>query len=119
MDDAFVTFRFAENFVRTGQFVWNIGEAPLEGVSTFLFTLILVPLVWVGADLVLAAKAIGILASHATLFVLCRMTAREHSEDVAFIPALLLASIPASGIHSVSGMETTLYLMFIALLMWR
>ncbi len=119
VDDAFITFRVSENLARTGQFVWNIGDAPLEASSTILLTLILVPFVWAGMDLVLVSKIIGIVAGHVTLIVLCYNAKEVYSKEAAFIPALLLAIIPAFGVHCVSGMETSLYLMCIALLLWR
>ena len=41
IDDAFVTFRYAENFVNGHGFVFNPGDAPVEGYSNFLWLLIL------------------------------------------------------------------------------
>ncbi|NHI88073.1 MAG: hypothetical protein EAX87_01045 [Candidatus Thorarchaeota archaeon] len=119
VDDAFITFRFAENLAKTGQFVWNIGDAPLEGSSTFFLTVLLAPFAFFGADLVVVSKFLGIISFHAILIVLNRITLQNFSREYAFIPPLLLAVIPASGVHSISGMETATYMLFIVLLIWR
>lgn len=40
-DDAYISFRYAENLVRHGDLTWNPGERPVEGYTNFLWTLLL------------------------------------------------------------------------------
>ncbi len=40
-DDAFISFRYAEHLAQGHGLVWNIGEAPLEGYTNFLWTLLM------------------------------------------------------------------------------
>ena len=39
-EDAFITFRFAENLALGHGFVWNIGEPPVEGFTNFLWVVL-------------------------------------------------------------------------------
>ena len=40
LDDSFVTYRYAENLVHSGQLTWNVGEDPVEGATSFLWVMV-------------------------------------------------------------------------------
>ena len=40
-DDAFISFRYSEHLAQGHGLVWNIGEAPIEGYTNFLWTLLM------------------------------------------------------------------------------
>jgi hypothetical protein len=119
VDDTFITLRFARNLAQSGQIVFNIGAAPVEGSSTFLLMLLLVPFFWLGLDVLLVAKVLGVLCAHATL-VIVRLAAKRYfpSFRFPFLPALLLSFVPSFAVHSVSGMETSLYMLLIVALVY-
>jgi len=58
LDDAFITFRYAENFANGNGPVYNPGER-VEGYTTFLWMAILAISHSLGANTVIAAKTIG------------------------------------------------------------
>ena len=117
VDDAFITLRFARNLAYSGEFVYNLGGARVEGYSNFLLVLILVPIYWMGSDPVFFVKFLGILCGHATLIVLNQAT-KWHYPDSTYhlIPPLFLSLIPSFALHSISGMETALYILLISIL---
>jgi hypothetical protein len=39
-EDSHITFRFARNLADGHGFVWNVGEPPIEGFTTFLWVLV-------------------------------------------------------------------------------
>lgn len=60
-DDAYITLKYAMNFLNGDGLVWNIGER-VEGYSNFLFLWIVIALGALGLDLVVATKVINIFA---------------------------------------------------------
>jgi arabinofuranosyltransferase len=68
IDDAYISFRYADNLAAGNGLVFNPGER-VEGYSNFLWTLALTPFARSG-DLTLTAQALGIVFSIATLLLL-------------------------------------------------
>lgn len=60
-DDAFITLRYAQNWIAGNGVAWNPGDR-VEGYTNFLELLLASGLGALGADLVSAARAIGIVA---------------------------------------------------------
>ena len=111
-DDCFITFRYAENIASGKGFVYKEGERVL-GTSTPLYTLLLTLLVKLGLPIVLLARIINIGAdclTGALLFLLLR----QFKLGVATFAALFYVLFPRVIVWSVSGMETSLYVLFIA-----
>jgi hypothetical protein len=78
-DDAFISFRYAENLVEGRGLVFNPGER-VEGFSNPLWTLLLTLPVLLGADrfelgLLACAKLMGACATLVTVVVVARTTA--------------------------------------------
>jgi hypothetical protein len=110
-DDAFITFRYAENIASGKGFVYNQGERVL-GTSTPLYTLLLALLVKLGLPIIWVARIINIGAdclTGALLFLLLR----QFKLGVATFAALFYVLFPRVIVWSVSGMETSLYVLFI------
>ena len=59
-DDAFISFRYAKNFVEGNGLVYNIGEK-VEGYSNFLWTLLLSLFMKIGLDPVMMSQILGVL----------------------------------------------------------
>jgi len=111
-DDAFITFRYAENIASGKGFVYNEGERVL-GTSTPLYTLLLALLVKLGLPIVWVARIINIGAdclTGALLFLLLR----KFKLGVATFAALFYVLFPRVIVWSVSGMETSLYVLLLA-----
>lgn len=45
-EDAMISMRYARNFSKGAGLVWNPGQAPVEGYTNFLWTLLMVPWHW-------------------------------------------------------------------------
>ena len=71
-DDAFITFRYADNIAAGHGFVYNLGQRVL-GTSTPLFTFILSTLSALSVKPVIGALMIGLLCSGLTAVVIYRL----------------------------------------------
>lgn len=119
-DDAFITLRYARNVVDGHGLVYNPGERVL-GTSAPLFALLLaLPGLLLGPDALPAiATALGVAAFAATAFVSFRLLSRYAGPGIAALGvAAALSTIDALQVF-VSGMETPLYLLGIALAVER
>ena len=117
-DDAFISFRYADNLVRHGELVYNLGDR-VEGFTNFLWTLLMAGVMALRLDPVPWSKALGILFAVCTLWVLARFSARHCGSSSAWdlLPAVMLAAAPAYACWSTGGLETQLFT-FTATLGW-
>ena len=112
-DDAYITLRYARNFLDGRGIVWNPGE-PIQGYTNFLHLLLVSGLGLAGVDLVWASRVIGLLAYGALVVVLGCFLGRfgRHSpqeRDLWHLPvALTLSSAPLI-VWSIGGLESTLF----------
>jgi arabinofuranosyltransferase len=106
VDDSYITFRYVQQWNQGHGLVYNIGDS-VEGYSNFLWVVALAPFDRLGADLNVAAKALGATLGLLTLFMTWRMTRRLSLRPIA--PLLLAASGPFAA-WMVSGLETPLFI---------
>nr|ART39085.1 H510 [uncultured bacterium] len=108
LDDAFITFRYAENIANGDGFVFNPGDEAIQGTSTPLYTGILAGGAVLGMDLAILSQIIGTLATAASgvLLVLIGKILRYPFAGAA--AGLLWAGSPFTSEY-LSGMETPLY----------
>jgi hypothetical protein len=111
-DDSFITFRYAENIAGGKGFVYNQGERIL-GTSTPLYTLLLALLVKLGLPILPLARMINI-GADCVSGILIFLMLRRFKMGVATLAALFYALFPRVIVWSISGMETSLYVLFIA-----
>ncbi|MDY0002049.1 MAG: hypothetical protein RBU30_12190 [Polyangia bacterium] len=69
-DDAYISFRYAENMARAGELTWNLGEPPVEGYTNFLWTVILAAGIRLGAGPEAAAPVLGAIFGLLSLWAL-------------------------------------------------
>ena len=107
-DDAYITYRYAENLAAGVGFVYNAGERVL-GVTTPLYVLILAALVRLGMGVAGASLGLGIAAGAITLVLLWRLGVRIGLGGAALFAPVLYAVHP-NAVHSdISGMESPLF----------
>jgi arabinofuranosyltransferase len=110
-DDAWISFRYAENFVTGHGLVFNPGEK-VEGYTNFLWTLLMSIPIALDLDPVPVSKLLGVVFSLGTLFVFFRFCSLLLSSHVFPYPAaavcLLAASAPFA-FWSIGGMETSMF----------
>jgi hypothetical protein len=122
IDDAFISFRYAENLATGHGLVFNVGER-VEGYSNFLWTVLLAIPVWLHVDryelgLLISAKVLGVLCSVATVLLVSRTAALERTpkeQAMAPLAALYLASLVPFWMWGVGALETPLVTLLIAL----
>jgi arabinofuranosyltransferase len=116
MDDPYITFRYLDHWVSGHGLVFNVGEAPVEGYSNFLWLLLLAPCrVLFGADsLMLAAQTLGFILALATgpLLVWTWQRTGPPAKDAAplwrWLPLYLWAFSGPAMFWAVGGLEAPL-----------
>jgi hypothetical protein len=109
VDDAYISFRYAENLANGHGLVYNIGER-VEGYTNFLWTVLLALFHRLGAPVPATAKILGAISACAALvpaFLLSkRLRPLQHAPSLA--PWLLASSFLLTG-YAVFGLETPLF----------
>jgi hypothetical protein len=108
VDDAFITFRFAENLQLGRGLVWNAGEPPAEGASN-LTLVALLALFGDRFDMPQVASAVGALSALGTAIGIGLAARRQVSAAARWLSASLFLVLPATAVHAQAGLETSLY----------
>jgi len=122
LDDPYITFRYAQNLVEHGQFVFNLDEYVLA-TTTPIYAFINAGFAVLGLPLPLMATLLNLGFEVAVLYVLGRIIAEftrpSWQSGVAYIlVGLLTITNRAMSISSNSGMETPLFLLLNLLSLW-
>lgn len=105
IDDAYITFRYAEHLAAGHGLVYNPGE-PVLGTTTPLFAALLAGLKVMGLSVPNAARWLGLLAVAGVVLLLQALAARSLSLPVAGALGLCVALHPDTAYMGTSGMET-------------
>ncbi|MEE9126379.1 MAG: hypothetical protein V3U11_04510 [Planctomycetota bacterium] len=117
-DDAFISFRYAENLMNGLGLVYNAGEW-VEGYTNFLWTVLVAFGMSLGCDPITFTNVAGILCYAATLLLLVR-TARGQDGSYGFpIAAVGFALHRHAAEFATSGLETALFTFFATAAMVR
>jgi arabinofuranosyltransferase len=109
-DDAFIAFRYADNWVHHGQIVYNLGER-VEGYTSFTWVSLLAGLHACGLELPTAAKLLGA-ASGFLLVVLTAQFGQRLFPTQPFGTVALLAMVAGNACvaaWTLGGLETPLF----------
>lgn len=120
VDDAYITLRYSAHLAAGLGPDWNPGEAPAEGYTTFLWMALMALPHRLGLDGITAAKATGTACMIGAVAVTGLCAARI-AGDLPPAPrrfagcaaAFMLACVPATSVHAVSGMETGLFTLLV------
>ena len=116
LDDAFISFRYAQNLVDGHGLVWNPGER-VEGYTNFLWTLLLAAPLAAGIDPVAFCHAAGPVLLVVTLWLTVRLgSSLLGSRPPALLAAGLLASSFTFSSFATGGLETQLLACFLTAL---
>jgi len=66
-EDAAILMRYSKHVAEGHGIVWNVGEAPVDGATDFLFMMLLAGLARCGLSLETAVRAVGLVAHFATV----------------------------------------------------
>jgi len=113
IDDAFISFRYADNLARGAGLVYNLGER-VEGYTNFLWTVLLAIGSLLGARPEITAKVLGTLAACASLVPVYLLA--ERLRPMRWAPCvatwLCASSFPLTG-YAVFGLETPLFVLLL------
>lgn len=113
-EDAFITFRYAENLAEGLGLVYNIGEN-VYGTTTPLFAIILAFFKLLGIPCVISSLGINLIAEGITSVIIYKFLKEYSKEFIAVIIALLYVFSPSNISWSIQGMETAFFGSVIAL----
>ena len=115
-DDAFITYRYADNYLSGLGFVFNAGER-VEGYTHVLWLFVITFLQWVGVSPELATLWIGLAAQASTLILFLWVSYRVDSSGRFVIPFVAIAL----GLHfdfavwGTGGLETSTFTFLVSL----
>ncbi|MFZ5910625.1 MAG: hypothetical protein ACOYYU_11470 [Chloroflexota bacterium] len=125
IDDAYITFRYSKNLAAGWGPTYNPGQPPVEGYTTFLWMLAMALPHFAGVNVATFSKVTGVLALCGTFLLTGLLTydlARSQPAKArlffAAFSAFVVAALPISAVHAVSGMETALFALLVSLLAW-
>ena len=107
-DDAFISFRYAENFVRGFGLVWNHGEH-VEGYTNFLWTIMISGVIALGGNPAVYSQFIGVGFFILSLFLTYRISVGIfHSASIAFTIMVLLGFNYSFNAFATGGLESSM-----------
>ena len=125
IDDAYITFRYSKNLALGFGPTYNPGLPPVEGYTTFLWMLLMTLPHFIGVNVATFSKLFGILLTCGTLastslitFTLTRQFTLKARLFFGVFSAYLTAMLPITAIHAIAGMETSLFMFLIALMVY-
>ena len=112
LDDAYIFLRYVRNFTTGHGIVWNIGEKPVEGFSSFLYFILLSIISFIShAQLENVIQILGVLFGIGSLIVTYLISKKLFKNYFTkFLPITLLTFSPFLVIWSTIGMDSILYL---------
>ena len=126
VDDAYISFRYAENAAAGKGIVFNPGEY-VEGYTNFLWVALLGACKKIGMDIEQSAAWLGAICSVVTVVVTLLLSERLSQNSrrgrfpLVFVGLTLISLTlnPTFGIWAVAGLETPLFMMLLGLAVWR
>lgn len=127
IDDAWISFRIARNWLQHGVPTFDLARPPVEGMTNFLWTLLTVPLLALRPqdDPIHAMRVLGALGHLATVVVCARLAGRlaaDSGGDRVLAMAVgggLPALSGALAFNAASGLETGLWALLFVLALDR
>jgi len=107
-DDAYISFRYAENLALHGALEFNLGER-VEGFTNFLWTVMLSGFILLGVPPEISSRVLGAMLGAATLLLTLRLARRSDRTLLQFLPPALLAALSGFAAWSSGGLETALF----------
>jgi hypothetical protein len=125
IDDAYITFRYSKNLASGFGPTYNPGLPPVEGYTTFLWMLLMTVPHFIGVNVATFSKIVGILLTCGTFALVAMITFQltrgfpiKARLFFGVFGAYLLAMLPITSVHAIAGMETSLFIFLIALMVY-
>lgn len=115
VDDAFISYRYAQNLAAGQGVVFNTGER-VEGYTNFLWVLLLAAGIELGITPESLSVVLGVAAALGLIVVIARASAKlELSVETSWVAPALLALSPALAVWATGGLETVFYAFLLTL----
>lgn len=116
-DDAYITFRYARNLAHGFGPIYNIGSAPTEGYSNFLWMLVAAAAEYIQLDTPRIMNIVAWLSGSCLLWFICEMLHTKFKVTLrkTFFSAAFFALLPPVAVWSTSGLETMPFALLIFL----
>ncbi len=116
-DDAFISFRYAQNLVQQGELTWNPGETDrVEGYTNFLWTLLMAVPHLLGIDPVPFSMALGLLCAFGSFITFWHLSAYILKDfNYRLLALVLLGTNYTFSAYATGGLETQLQALLILL----
>ncbi|UCE26296.1 MAG: hypothetical protein JSW52_08000 [Candidatus Coatesbacteria bacterium] len=105
LDDAYIIYRYAQNLAHGHGVVWNVGEDPVEGYTSFAWVVLNAFAILLGLNPVLFSKTVSVLAVLLIIWDIARVT-KKMNWGLAFIFAGSIALSPPFAFLTIQGTET-------------
>lgn len=110
-DDAFISFRYAQNLIHGNGLVYNVGER-VEGYTNFLWTVVIAGGMWAGFDPVSLSQILGLvfflLTAAVLIYLSFRLAPSEHGQRVVMpMAAMAILLLHECQVWATSGLETS------------
>ena len=114
-DDAFISFRYAQNLVEGHGLTWNKGEQkPIEGYTNFLWVIMIALIESLKLDPVFWSMVLSMSFAVGTLFVTYKLALMLFSSrSLALLTVFLLGTNYSFSSYMTGGLETQLHAFFI------
>ncbi len=110
VDDSYITFRYAKNFVEHGVWNWNIYGEKIEAYTNFLYAILAIIPEAIGINTPLFFKLLGIIT---ILYLSIRLFKLIQDKIVYLMVLAFLLFNPFIYIHAYSGLETPLFMLLL------
>ena len=110
-DDAFISFRYAKNFINDYGLVWNINEKPVEGYTNFLWVMVISLLMKTGVEPIIPSKVLGLFFGFCSVLLsyLFSELIFERKSHTNLLAPLILAFCGPFAAWSSGGLETQMF----------
>lgn len=111
VDDAYITLKYARNFLEGNGLVWNIGEY-VQGYTNFLHLILISLFGYIFNDLYLSSYIVNFISYFALVFLLFKHRYMRELANQSLILITIISSSPII-VWTLGGMETVLFTFFI------
>lgn len=116
VDDAYITYRYAENLALNGQLTWNPGLDPVEGYTGVALPVVLAGAIAAGVDPDVASKTLGVIAFLLLALTTWRVCGRLGVSPLGKSAVLAgLCTAPFMFTHALGGLETVPFMACVVL----
>ena len=114
LDDAYIFLQYARNLAAGHPFVYNVGDPPTTGFTSYLYLLILTPLALAlhGPDaLVWATFVLNVAFYGVSIWLFAKIAENLFEGRYVVVSTLIFATTGPITFHALGGMDTGLYIL--------